>query len=154
MLSQSNLQKLDALRTKFPTSKSLTLPLLWMLQEEHGWISPEAMKYAADLLKLPLTHIYGVVTFYTMFNIKPVGRYHLQVCTNISCQLLGAEKIFNHICMKLSVKRGETTADKRFTVDEVECLGSCGTAPMMQVNDSYRENLTLAKVDSLLDEMK
>jgi len=152
MLSQQNLTKLEELKTKFPTTKSLTLPVLWMIQEEHGWISPEAMKYVAELLHLPVPHVYGVVTFYTMFNTKPVGKYHLQVCTNISCQLLGGEKISEHVCKKLNIKLGETTPDQRFTVTEVECLGSCGTAPMMQVNDRYYENLTVEKIDALLEE--
>ncbi len=154
MLSQQNLAKLEELKTKYPTTKSLTLPVLWMVQEEHGWISTEAMKYVADLLHLPVRHVYGVVTFYTMFNVKPVGKYHLQVCTNISCQLLGGEKISEHVCKKLNIKLGETTPDQRFTVTEVECLGSCGTAPMMQVNERYYENLTVEKIDSLLEEFK
>lgn len=154
MLSERNLKKLEDLKTKFPTTKSLTLPVLWMVQEEHGWISPDAMKYVAEILDLPVRHVYGVVTFYTMFNTKPVGKYHIQVCTNISCQLLGAEKISDHICNRLNVKRGEMTLDNRFTVTEVECLGSCGTAPMMQVNDDYHENLTFEKVDKLLEGMK
>jgi NADH-quinone oxidoreductase E subunit len=154
MLSADNLKKLEALKPKFPTLKSLTLPVLWMVQEEQGWISPEAMTYVAELLQLPVRHVYGVATFYTMFNTSPVGKYHVQVCTNISCQLRGGEEIADHVCRKLNVKRGEMTADKRFTVTEVECLGSCGTAPMMQVNDDYVENLTAAKVDQLLNELK
>ena len=154
MLSKQNLKKLEELKTKFPTTKSLTLPVLWMVQEEHGWISPDAMKYVAEILNLPVRHVYGVVTFYTMFNTKPVGKYHIQVCTNISCQLLGAEKISDHICKKLNATRGEMTHDRRFTVTEAECLGSCGTAPMMQVNDDYHENLTMEKVDKLLEGMK
>ena len=154
MLSEQNLKKLEELRKKYPTEKSLTLPVLWMIQEEQGWISPDAMKYVAGLLHLPLRHIYGVVTFYTMFNTKPVGKYHLQVCTNVSCQLLGGEKIVDHVCSKLKIKPGETTPDARFSISEVECLGSCGTAPMMQVNDRYYENLTVEKVDKLLSELK
>ncbi len=152
MFTEQNLQKLETLKKQYPTTKALTLPALWMAQEQFGWISPETMQYIAALLNLPVAHVYGVVTFYTMFNTKPVGKYHLQVCTNISCQLRGAEKLAGHICEKLHVNMGETTADKRFTVVEVECLGSCGTAPMMQVNDEYYENLTAEKVDKLLSE--
>ena len=154
MLSEEHLKKLEELKPKFPTLKALTLPVLWMVQEEHGWISPEAMTYVADLLQLPVRHVYGVTTFYTMFNTSPVGKYHVQVCTNISCQLRGGEQIAEHVCSKLNVKRGHMTADQRFTVTEVECLGSCGTAPMMQVNDDYFENLTPEKVDQLLKELK
>ena len=154
MFSEENLKKLEQLKKQYPTTKSLTLPVLWIAQEQFGWISPETMKYVAELLNLPVSHIYGVVTFYTMFNTKPVGKYHLQICTNISCQLLGAEKLTDHVCNKLNVKLGETTPDKQFTLTEVECLGSCGTAPMMQVNDDYFENLSEEKVDKLLQELK
>jgi NADH-quinone oxidoreductase subunit E len=101
-----------------------------------------------------VSHVIGVATFYTMFNKKPVGKYHIQVCTNVSCQLLGAEKISEYICKKLNIPIGNTTPDNLFTVSEVECLGSCGTAPMMQVNDYYHENLTTSKIDKLLQELK
>jgi NADH-quinone oxidoreductase subunit E len=154
MLNSESLQKLEILKKQFPTTKALTLPALWMIQDQYGWVSPDAMKYVAELLNLPVRHVYGVVTFYTMFNTKPVGKYHVQVCTNVSCQLLGAEKISDHICKRLHVTLGETTEDNRFTVTEVECLGSCGTAPMMQVNEEYYENLTQEKVDKLVTELK
>jgi NADH-quinone oxidoreductase E subunit len=154
MLSEKNLKKIEQLKKFYPTTKALTLPVLWMAQEQFGWISLQTMKYVAGLLNLPLHHIYGVVTFYTMFNTKPVGKYHLQVCKNVSCQLLGSEKITDHICKKFGIEIGETTDDNRFTLSEVECLGSCGTAPMMQVNDDYHEKLTVEKIDNLLDKLK
>jgi NADH-quinone oxidoreductase subunit E len=154
MLSAENLKKIEELRKCYPTTKALTLPVLWMVQEQFGWISPDAMKYVAELLALPVHHVYGVVTFYTMFNTKPVGKYHIQVCTNVSCQLRGAEKIAGHICKRLGVKPGETTSDNKFTVTEVECLGSCGTAPMMQVNNEYYENLSDGTIDTLLSEFR
>ena len=154
MFTKENLDKLEKLKQQYPTTKALTLHALWMAQEQFGWISPETMNYVAGLLDLPASHIYGVVTFYTMFNTKPVGTYHLQICTNISCQLLGAEKLSGHVCSRLHIKLGETTDDKKFTVSEVECLGSCGTAPMMQVNDEFFENLTSEKVDKFLTECK
>lgn len=154
MLTSENLKKIEELKKRYPTTKALTLPVLWMAQEQFGWISPETMKYVAGLLGLPVHHVYGVVTFYTMFNTRPVGKYHIQVCTNISCQLRGAEKISDHICSRLGVKPGETTSDSKYTVTEVECLGSCGTAPMMQVNDEYYENLSDGKIDNLLAEFK
>lgn len=150
--SEENLKKIEALKTKYPTAKALTLPALWLAQKQFGWISPETMQYVAGLLGLPVSHIYGVVTFYTMFNTKPVGRHHIQVCTNVSCQLLEGETIRDHICKKLNVGLNETTADNRFTVSEVECLGSCGGAPMMQVNDQYIESLTIETVDKFLEE--
>jgi NADH-quinone oxidoreductase subunit E len=153
MLTEDNLRRIEELKKRYPTSKALTLPVLWMIQERYGWISQESMKYVAELLDLPLRHVYGVVTFYTMFNSEQVGKHHLQVCTNVSCMLRGGEKLADHICRRLGVKLNETTADGKFTVTEVECLGSCGTAPMMQVNnDAYYENLTIDEVDELLDE--
>jgi len=150
MISKENIKKVEELRKRFPNSKALTIPVLWMVQEEHGWISDQAVEEIAKLLELPVNHVYGVVSFYTMFNRKPVGKYHIQMCTNVSCQLLGAEKLSEYVCRKLDVRVGETTQDKIFTVTEVECLGSCGTAPMMQVNDDYYENLTEEKIDELL----
>ena len=153
MLSNDNLEKLERMRPHYPTTKSLTLPVLWMVQEQEGWVSPEAMTYVAGLLDLPVSHIFGVVTFYTMFNTKPVGKYHLQVCTNISCMLRGSDRILDHLCNRLSVRPGDTTPDRKFTVSEVECLGSCGTAPMLEVsNGSFYENLSPEIVDRLLDE--
>jgi NADH-quinone oxidoreductase E subunit len=154
MFTQENLDKIDRLKKLYPTSKALTLPALWIAQEQFGWISPQTMKYIAGLLDLPLHHVYGVATFYTMFNTKPVGKYHLQICRNVSCQLMSSEKITDYICKKLAIKVGETNSDGRFTLSEVECLGSCGTAPMMQVNDDYFEHLTTDKVDKLLDELR
>ena len=152
MLSKENIEKFEQLKSQYPTIKSLTLPVLWMIQEQEGWISPEGMQQAAELLHLPISHIYGVVTFYTMFNTKPVGKHHLQVCTNVSCMLRGGYDILEHVCERLNVKPGETTDDKRYTVSEVECLGSCGTAPMLQEsNGEYYENLSIGKVDKLLD---
>ncbi|HYQ87196.1 MAG TPA: NADH-quinone oxidoreductase subunit NuoE [Bacteroidota bacterium] len=154
MFSPENLKKLEQLKKQFPTSKALTLPVLWLAQNQYGWISPETMKEVAEILQLPLGHVYGVVTFYTMFNPKPVGKYHLQVCTNISCGLLGAEEICDHICHRLNIQPGGTTADRKFTVTEVECLGSCGTAPVIQVNDDYVGGLTIEKADQLMTDLK
>ena len=154
MLSQENLQRFERLQKFYPAKKALTLPVLWMIQEQEGWISAEAMKYIADLLEIPVGDVYGVVTFYTMYNQQPRGKYHLQICTNISCQLRGAEKLVEHACKTLGVKFNENTKDGRFTISEVECLGSCGTAPMMQMNNDYIENLTVEHLDKLLKELK
>ena len=154
MFSEENLKKIEELKKRYPTAKALTLPVLWMAQRQFGWISPETMHDVAKLLNLPPSHIYGVVSFYTMFNTEAVGKYHLQICTNVSCQLLGAENIADHVCNRLKIRLGETTPDKKFTVHEVECLGSCGTAPMMQVNDDYYENLTPENIDTLFTALK
>ena len=154
MFSEEKLQEIEELKKRYPSLQALTLPVLWMAQEQFGWISPETMEYVAGILHLPVTHVYGVVSFYTMFNMKPVGKYHIQVCTNVSCQLVGGEDIREHLCKRLGVSLGETTSDKRFTVSEVECLGSCGTAPMAQINDDYHENLSVDRLDKLFSELK
>jgi NADH-quinone oxidoreductase subunit E len=154
MLSEQNLEKLEALKKKYPTTKALVLPVLWMVQEEHGYISIDAMKYVAQLLNVPYSHIYGVVTFYTMFHAKPIGKYHIEVCTNISCKLRGSAKIVQRLEQKLGIRMGETSADRKWTLSEVECMGSCGTAPMFAIGEHYYENLTPEKVDAILESLK
>ncbi len=151
MLSEENLKKIDQLRKMYPTSQALTLPVLWMVQEEHGNISTEAMKYVAGLLNVPYGHVLGVVTFYTMFHSRPIGKHHVEVCTNISCMLRGSGRIMEHLEHRLGIKRGETSRDMKWTLSEVECMGSCGTAPMLAIGEEYHENLTLEKVDKIID---
>ncbi|HUN66826.1 MAG TPA: NADH-quinone oxidoreductase subunit NuoE [Bacteroidota bacterium] len=152
--SEANLRKLEEMRKRYPTKQALTLPVLWMAQEQFGWISGEVMKYIAGLLDLPVSHVLGVLSFYTMYNSRPVGKYHLQVCTNVSCMLRGSDRIMKHLSERLGIHEGETTADGRFTITEVECLGSCGTAPMLQVNNDFAENLTPEKLDRLMEGWK
>ncbi len=154
MFTEENLKKIDTLKARYPNTKSLTLPALWMAQEQFGWVSEASMKYISVLLNIPYNHVYGVASFYTMYNKKPVGKFHIQVCTNISCQLLGSEKLVAHLCKKLDVSKGEISKDGNFTVSEVECLGSCGTAPAMQINDDYFENLTLENIDDIISKIK
>jgi len=154
MLSEQSLKKIEELRKRYPRAQSLVLAALWMWQEEHGWISGEGMAEVARLLGIPEHHVYGVVSFYTMFNSKPVGRHKIEVCTNVSCMLRNSGRILRHIQSSLNVGVGETTPDGRFTLVEAECLGSCGTAPMMQVGDEYYENLDEAKVDAILSSLK
>ena len=154
MLSESNLQKIEELKKRYQSPQSVVLAALWMWQDEHGWISNEGMEYVAKLLGIPPHHVYGVVTFYTMFNKEPVGKHKLEVCTNVSCMLKNSDKILKHIEDRLQIKVGETTPDKRFTLVEAECLGACGYAPMLQCGDEYYENLDEAKVDRILAELK
>jgi len=154
MLNEERQKQLDTIIKRYPQKQAALLPALYLIQEQEGYISEKSMQYAADYLKVPYGHVLGVVTFYTMFYDKPIGRHHIQVCTNVSCQLLGAEKLVDHIGKKCGVKPGETTADGKITLSEVECLGSCGTAPMMQINDDYHENLSEEKVDTILDSLK
>ncbi len=154
MFSEENLKKVEELRKRYPTSQALTLPVLWLAQEQFGYISEETMKYVAKLLDVPLGHVLGVVSFYTMFHRDPKGKHHIEVCTNVSCMLRGSGRIVNHLEKKLGIKMGETSADKKWTLSEVECMGSCGTAPMFAIGEQYHENLTTDKVDEILANLK
>ncbi len=152
--SDLELQKIENLKTRYLKPDSVILEVLYLLQEKYGYITREGMKYAADLLGITEEHVLGVVTFYSMFNTKPVGKYHLQVCTNVSCMLKGAYDLLKKLEAELGIKKGETTPDGLFTISEVECLGSCGTAPVIQVNDDYYENLNEEKLKQLINELK
>ncbi|HEY3252117.1 MAG TPA: NAD(P)H-dependent oxidoreductase subunit E [Ignavibacteria bacterium] len=148
-----NQKKLDAIRKHYPTPQAALMPALWLAQEQFGWISEDVMKYVGEVLNIPYETVLGVAEFYTMYNKKPVGKYHLQVCTNVSCMLCGGYDIFDYISERLGIKKNETTPDGKFTLSEAECLGSCGTAPMMQVNNYYEENLTKENIDYLLKKL-
>lgn len=154
MLSPENLQKIEELKKRYPTSQALVLPVLWLVQEQFGHISPDTMKYVAQLLNLSYGHVLGVVTFYTMFHDRPIGRHHIEVCTNVSCMLRGAYKIAGHLEKRLGIRMGETSVDRKWTLSEVECMGSCGTAPMIAVGEDYHENLSPEKVDRILEGLK
>lgn len=135
--------------------KSAVIPLLHLAQAEFdGWLSVPAMDYVASILKIQPIEVYEVASFYSMFNLKPVGKCVLDVCRTSSCWLMGAEDIITHIQKRLGIKEGETTHDGMFTLKTVECLGSCDTAPMLQCGAKYHENLTLEKVDALIDDLK
>jgi NADH-quinone oxidoreductase E subunit len=153
-LSGNSLRRIEELKKRYQSPQSVLLDALWLWQGEHGWISEEGMRFVGELLGAPYHHVLGVVTFYTMFNRKPVGRHKLEVCTNVSCMLRNSERLVKHIENRLQIKVGETTPDNRFTLVEAECLGSCGTAPAMQVGDRYYENLDETKVDKILGELK
>jgi NADH-quinone oxidoreductase E subunit len=146
--------EVDQALGRYPNRRSAVLPVLWVAQREWGWISPAALQLVARTLDLPEPEVFGIATFYTMFNLQPVGKYHLQVCMTLSCSLMGADRLFRHLQRSLGVGHGETTPDKRFTLRRVECLAACGGAPCMQVNFDYHENLDEAKVDRLLGELK
>lgn len=135
--------------------KSALLPLLHLAQSEFdGWLSTETMDYVASLLSIKPIEVYEVATFYTMFNVKPVGKHLIEVCRTGPCWLRGSEDIISHLENKLGITEGETTPDGMFTLKTVECLGSCGTAPMLQCGATYHENLTNDKVDSLIEKWK
>ncbi len=137
---------------RYPEKKAALLPALWIAQRQFGWLSEDVMAYVADRLGLFPAEVKSTATFYSMFYKKPMGRFHVQVCTNLSCYLRGSDELLHRCERRMGIHPGETTADGRFSLDYVECLGSCGTAPMMQVNDDFHEDLTFAKLDALLDQ--
>jgi NADH-quinone oxidoreductase subunit E len=136
---------------RYPHKKAALLPVLWECQRENGWISPAVETWVADRLGVSAAHVHGAVTFYTMYKQRPSGKYHIQVCTTVSCMLRGSDDLVEHLKKKLGIGEGEVTPDGKFSLVRVECLGSCGTAPMFQLNDDYHEDLTVEKIDQLLD---
>jgi NADH-quinone oxidoreductase subunit E len=152
--SPETLKKFEETVSRYPKKEAAMLPVLYLAQQEFGYLSPEAIDYIAKLMGQPPARVHGVVSFYTMYNMKPIGRHHIQVCRTLPCALGGAEKITDFIKKKLAIELGQTTADRRFTLSEVECLASCGTAPMMQINDDYYENLNEEKITEILDSLK
>lgn len=155
--SDETMAVVNKIISRYPEGKqkSALIPLLHVAQAEFdGWLSAPVMDYVASILKIQPIEVYEVASFYSMFNLKPVGKCVIEVCRTSSCWLLGAEDLVKHIEQKLKIKNGETTSDGMFTLKTVECLGSCGTAPMMQVGPDYYENLTFEKVNTLLDKMK
>ena len=154
MLSPGARQKIETLKPHYETNQSALLPALHVAQEDQGWLSEETQREVAAILGITPQSVRQVVTFYTMFYQKPVGRHRIQVCRNLSCSLLGGHRLQARIEERLGIREGETTQDGRFTLLAVECLGSCGTAPVIMVNDRYYENLGPAEVDRLLEELK
>lgn len=153
--SAAALEEYRELLGRYPTRRAALIPTLWIAQREFGWISPEVEEYVARLMEIPVAHVGAVVSFYTMFYRRPVGRFHLEVCANLSCRLRGADRILESIARKLGIRPGETTEDGMFTLNTVECMASCATAPMLQLNhDRYYENLTEDSVTKLIDELK
>jgi NADH-quinone oxidoreductase subunit E len=155
--NDDTLAKVNQIIARYPAGKqkSALLPLLHIAQAEFdGWLSPEVMDYVASLLSIQPVEVYEVATFYTMFNTKPVGKSLIEVCRTGPCWLRGADDIVEHIENRLGISEGETTPDGMFTLKTVECLGSCGTAPMLQCGAEFYENLTNEKVDNMLDKLK
>jgi NADH-quinone oxidoreductase E subunit len=145
--------EVEAALSRYPNPRSAVLPALWIAQRQWGWISPAALRLVAETVAVPEPEVFGIATFYTMFNLEPVGRHHLQVCMTLSCSLMGADRLFQHLERKLGIGHGQTTADGRYTLRRVECLAACGGGPCMQVNFDYHENLDEAKVDALLENL-
>jgi NADH-quinone oxidoreductase subunit E len=155
--SQTQMAEFNRLVARYPEGKqkSALLPVLHLAQESFGgWLSPETMDYVASLLNIKPVEVYEVATFYSMYNLKPVGKYLFEVCQTGPCMLRGSDDIIAYIGQTLGIKPGETTTDGMFTLKTVECLGACGYAPMMQLGKNYREHLTKEKVDSIIDECR
>ncbi len=155
--SEDTLKKVAEVIARYPEgkSKSALLPVLHMAQDEFGgWLSPATMDYVAGLLNLEPIEVYEVATFYSMYNLKPVGKYIFEVCQTGPCMLNGSDRIIDYIKAKLQIGVGETTQDGLFTLKTVECLGACGYAPMMQMGKNYREHLTKEKVDAIIEECR
>ena len=152
--NEDNLQKINGILTKYPVKKPAVMPVLYLAQEQNGFISNDVIKEVADLLEMTPEEVLGVVTFYTMYHQKEMGKYHIQVCTNVSCMLRGGYDLYDKVKEKLGIDNMQVTEDKVFSLEEVECMGSCGTAPMIAVNEDYYENLTKEKVAEILDSLK
>ena len=153
LFNQDNEEKFTTLLERYPDKSALMLPSLWMVQYQEGWISLDAMQYVAKRLECSAMDVYSVASFYSMFLLQPIGTYHIQLCKTLSCMLAGSKTLQEHLQNRLGIKAGETSKDGKFTLTLVECLGSCGTSPCMRLNDDYIENLTLEKLDALLEEL-
>lgn len=154
--SQEKLDRVNQIIARYPEGKqkSALLPVLHLAQEEFGWLSTETMDYVASLLSLEPIEVYEVATFYSMYHLKPVGRYVFEVCQTGPCMLRGSDEIIDYIKEKLNIAPGETTEDGMFTLKTVECLGACGYAPMMQLGKFYKEHLTKEKIDRIIQECR
>jgi len=152
--TEENLERIKQEFKKYPEKNPVVMKALYIGQEQNGYISNEVIKEVANLLEMPSEEVLGVVTFYTMYHRKPMGKYHIQVCTNVSCMLRGGYEIWDNVKEKLGIENLEVTEDSIFSLEEVECMGSCGTAPMIAVNEDYYENLSKEKVEEILESLK
>ena len=151
--SDAELQQIEQLKSRYPESKAAIMPVLWMAQQKFGWLSEDVMRLVGDVMALPYAHVKGVATFYTMYFKKPMGKHHVQVCTNVSCMLRGGEQLLNHVMHRLNVRNNEATADGVFSLEEVECMGACGGAPMVAINEQFYENISQEELDRLLSSL-
>jgi len=154
MLREKHTDYIDELLTRYPVKRSALLPLLNLAQKEEGYVSQSAMREIASILDLTPPQVFETVTFYTMLSLKPLGKFHIQVCRSLMCALVRADDLIAWLQGHLGISVGQTTKDKMFTLSAVECLGSCGTGPMMQINDDYYERLTEEKVGKILEDLR
>lgn len=154
MFNETVIKEIDGIRAKYPDRKSALLPSLYIAQREFGWLSHEAMTCVAQTLNLPEAFVRGTASFYSMFKHKPVGRHVIQLCTNVSCMILGAEKLVDFLGNKYGVKPNGTSQDSRFSLVIMECIGACGTAPAMLVNTDFYDNLSEQRIEEILETYK
>jgi NADH-quinone oxidoreductase E subunit len=152
--SDAALAEYQEILGRYPTRRAALMPTLWLAQREFGWLSDPVMTYVAELMELPLAWVTSVASFYTMYWKEPVGRWHLQVCRNLACALRGADQVRAAVEERLGIRHGQRTPDGKFSLEEVECLASCGTAPCLQVNNAeYHENLDVARTLALIERL-
>src|SRR4051812_27337356 len=151
ILSENFYAQMKKLEPRYPNKIALLLPALHAAQDELTWLPSQAIEEIGEYIGIHPAQVKEVASFYTMYNLKPVGKYHLKICTNVACCLRGADELVEHCEKKFGIQCGETTRDKKFTLMEEECLGACGTAPAMMLNDDYHENLDISKLDRMLD---
>lgn len=153
-LAREREDRIDDLQRRYPTKKATLLPVLWEIQNEHGWISEAWMDYAAERCGVTSAHVMALVTFYTMLHRAPVGRHHVQICRNISCHIMGAKGLIEAVEKKLGITHGGVTADGKFSMEHVECLAACSWAPVMQINRTMHENLTPESALAILEALE
>jgi NADH-quinone oxidoreductase E subunit len=153
ILSKQFYDSMKKLEPRYPNKVALLLPALHAAQDEYGWLPPEVLDEVAGYIGIHPAQVREVASFYTMYNLKPVGKFHLKICTNVACLLRGADNLVHHCEKKLEIQCGETTKDGKFTLMEEECLGACGTAPAMMLNNDYHENLDVKKMDLILGKL-
>jgi NADH-quinone oxidoreductase subunit E len=153
-LNAENLETAHEIIARYPVKKSALIPLLHLAQEQDGWVADDAMEHIAELVEVTPAEVVGTCTFYEMFKRRPVGRYLVNVCTNISCQLLGGEELLHHAEHTLGIKAGGTTPDGMFTIEDVECIAACTEAPCLQINYRYFHKISTAELDTVLDELR
>lgn len=154
LLSESSIKELNRLKDLYPEKKSIVLMVLHVIHDQFGFLKPDAIDEAAEIVGIPPMDFHQAGSFYTFFPRQKVGKYHIQVCRTLSCYLRGSEELVEYLIDKLNIKMGGVTEDGMFSLTEVECLGSCGSGPMMQINDTYYENLNRARVDNILGELR
>ena len=154
MIDEHAKKTIEGFIKKFPCGDSALVPSLCLIQKENGYISESDMERLSEILNLPEARIFSAASFYSMLRLSPGGKYHIQVCTNISCSILEKETLFDYISKKLSIRGGESTPEGLFSLEAVECLGACGYAPAMMINADYYENLDFNKVDAIIDSIR